>query len=853
MNELLCTKRLSNSSINFGVVMKFYTDVFARGGKIYCRGYDMGIRTQEIIKYQPYIFEPNPSGKYRTLDGSPVGKRTFDNLYEAREYLKGYEDVDNKEFYGLTNFQYLYIYDNYKGEIEYDPAMINIVSLDIECAADEGFPNIQVADKEITAISLRCKGQTAVFGCGDFKTDDKSVHYVKCDNEYDLLNKFIQVWQSDNWSPDILTGWNTEFFDIPYLVNRINRLFGEKEVNKLSPWGVVKQREIIRGKSVSRAGKGIDDRKDVVYEIYGIASLDYLELYKKFSFTNQESYKLDYIAQVELGEKKIDYSEHGSLLELYKNDFQKFIEYNIHDTVLVDRLEDKLKLIEQVMALAYDAKVNYNDTMATVRPWDVIIHNYLLDQNIVIPQMSKNKMSMPLVGGHVKEPKIGLSKWVVSFDLNSLYPHLIMQYNISPETFAGRVAFPSIDYMLDGTWEYRDGMVAYSANGCTYRKDRQGFLPALMEKMYNDRTVYKKKMLEAKKSYEKTKSSEDAKAVARYHNMQLAKKIQLNSAYGALGNEYFRWFSFNNAEAITTSGQLSIRWIEKKMNEYLNKMLKTDKDYIIASDTDSIYVELDGLVGWAGETDEMKIVQMLDEFIEAKIQPYMNKSYEELANMMNAREQKMQMKRETIANKGIWIAKKMYILNAWNVEGVQYEQPKLKISGLSAVRSSTPYSCRDNIKKAITIIMNSEEDDLQKFITSFKDEFMALPFEQVAFPRGIKGLSKYRNGLTIYEKGTPIQVKGALLFNEAIRRNKIKNVEPIKDGDKIKFAYLKVPNPINDTVISAPDKLPIELNIDKYIDRNMQFEKAFLDPLKSITNVIGWQTEKVANLESFFG
>jgi len=231
----------------------------------------------------------------------------------------------------------------------------------------------------------------------------------------------------------------------------------------------------------------------------------------------------------------------------------------------------------------------------------------------------------------------------------------------------------------------------------------------------------------------------------------------------------------------------------------------------------------------------------------------MNECYQQLADMMNAREQKMQMKRETIASKGIWIAKKMYMLNAWNIEGVQYDEPKLKISGLSAVRSSTPYSCRENIKKALTIIMNKSEDDLQLFIEDFRAKFMEFPFEQVAFPRGIKGMEKYRNSRTIYEKGTPIQVKGALLFNHAIQRNQVKNVAPIKNGDKIKFAYLKFPNPIGDSVISAPDTLPPELNVDKYIDRNMQFEKAFLDPLKSITNVIGWQTEKVANLESFFG
>jgi DNA polymerase elongation subunit (family B) len=826
--------------------MAFYTNVFARGDRVYIRGYDMGLPVKKIVNYKPYLFMPKSDGKYRTLDGQPVAKLDFDGIREAKDFIERYSDVDNLKVYGLTNFQYMYIYDNYPGEIQYDPALVNVVSLDIECASDDGFPSIDNADKEITAISLRSKGQTAVFGCGDFTTSDPTIHYLKCKDEHNLLSRFLQVWQSEAWMPDVLTGWNTEFFDIPYTINRIRRVLGEREINKLSPWGIINKREINRG----------GDKNETIYEIMGVASLDYLELYKKFSFTNQESYRLDYIAQVELGEKKVDYSEYGSLLELYKSNFQKFIEYNIHDVVLVDRLEDKLKLIEQVMALAYDAKVNYNDTMATVRPWDVIIHNYLLDQRIVIPPFVKKPDFDSLMGGHVKDPKIGLSRWVVSFDLNSLYPHLIMQYNISPETFVERLdSFPTIDRLLEKSSDYEYNKEwSYTANGCVYKRDKQGFLPALMEKMYNDRTVYKKKMIEAKKSYEKTKSSEDAKLVARFHNMQLAKKIQLNSAYGALGNQYFRWFSFDNAEAITSSGQLTIRWIEQKMNEYMNRLLKTnDVDYVIASDTDSIYIEMDALVQWSGEKDELKIVKILDEFIEAKIQPFMNKCYQELADYMNAYQQKMQMKRETIANKGIWKAKKMYILNAWNVEGVQYDKPKLKIQGIEAVRSSTPYACRENIKKALDIIMNSSEQDLQKFILEFRGKFNDLPFIDIAFPRGLKGMSKYRDSSNIYKSGTPMHVKGALLFNHLLNKYKIKNIQPISDGDKIKFAYLKLPNPIQDTVIAVNDQLPSQFNLDKYIDRDMQFSKSFLDPLKSITEVIGWEVEKRSTLEGFFG
>jgi len=820
--------------------MDFYTNIAQMGDKLFIRGYKNNKRQEFIEKYRPYLFIPKSGGKYKTLENKPVEKMQFDSISDAKDFMTRYEDVANMEIYGLTNFSYVYIFDNFKGEINYDPSTVKVCTIDIECAADEGFPNIETADKEITAITIRCRGKSIVYGCGEFTTNDPDVLYVKSKTEHDLLAKFLTGWQTLDL--DIVTGWNIEFFDIPYLVNRIKKLLGGNEVKKLSPWNIITEKKV-----------EFRNKQNQSYNIVGITVLDYYQLYRKFMFGNQESYKLDYIAQIELGEKKIDYSEYGNLLELYKNNYQKFIEYNIHDCVLVDKLDDKLKFIEQVMAFAYDAKVNYNDTMTTVRSWDVIIHNYLLERNIVIPQFKHNSSNEALVGGYVKEPKIGLSKWVTSFDLDSLYPHLIMGYNISPETFVDKVGIPSIDYLLNGDWEYRDGSVAYAANGCTYRKDEQGFLPALMEKMYNDRVVYKKKMLEAKKNYEQTKSKEDEKVISRYHNMQLAKKIQLNSLYGAISNKYFRWFNHNHAEAITMSGQLSIRWIERKMNQFMNKLLKTDADYVIASDTDSIYVEMNELVNKAfPDADDLKIVDALDKFIEAKVQPFMDNSYQELADMMNAYQQKMKMKRETIANKGIWRGKKMYILNAWNIEGVQYSEPKLKLQGIEAVRSSTPHACRESIKEALGIIMNEDEQNLQKYIERFKNKFLELPFEEVAFPRGVKGMEKYKDSSNIYKKATPIHVKGALLFNHLLRQKNINRIPPIQNGDKIRFAYLKLPNPLQDSVIATPDELPDELKLDKYIDRDLQFEKAFLEPIRSITSIIGWEVEKKSTLEDFF-
>lgn len=817
----------------------FYTNIYQRGDKLYVRGYENGKLIEKIENYKPYLFVQKKGGKYKSLEGHELDKIEFASISEAKEFIKLYDDVSGFEIYGLTDFKYLYAQDEYPGEIKYDTSLISVGSIDIECKVDDqGFPDIKKADREITAITIRKNNKSFVFACVDYTAHDDSIYYIKCKNEVELLTRFIDSWMHLKF--DVITGWNIEFFDIPYLINRIINVLGKREAEKLSPWKIIEERRIeIRGK------------ENQVYNIAGIANLDYFQLYRKFKFGNKESYKLSFIAQDEEVGDKITYE--GTLDSLYYENPQKYIEYNIHDAVLVDKLNDKLGFIELVFAFAYDAKVNYSDTMTTVKPWDVIIHNDLMTHNICIPQFKRQNMFDSLVGGYVKEPKIGLSKWVVSFDLNSLYPHLIMQYNISHEMFVKREGnFPSIDRILNGFYENRTEY-SITANGCVYRKDKQGFLPRLMEKMYNDRSVYKTKMIDAKKKYEETKNSELTKEISRYHNLQLAKKIQLNSAYGALGNQYFRWFNFNHAEAITTSGQLAIRWIEKKINEYMNKLMKTKNvDYVVASDTDSIYVTMETLVGHLGNIDEKKIVSTINDFCENKIQPFIDECYKELAVMMNAYQQKMFMKRETIANKGIWKAKKMYILNAWDVEGVTYDTPKLKMQGIEAIRSSTPQACRKAIKESLSIIMNGNQDNLRTYVNKFREEFSKLSFEEVASPRGINGMTKYYDSQTIYKKGTPLQVKGALLFNSLLKKHNIKNIPPIQDGDKVKYAYLKIPNPIHDTVISTSDIVPPEFNLDKYIDRDLQFSKTFLEPLKSITEVISWNPENVSTLEDFF-
>ena len=836
--------------------MKFYTSCHLHKNDILLRGYDNGTRFQDKVPCKPYLFLPSKKAdsEYRTLKGMKVDKIAFDSVYAARDFLKRYEDVSGFEYYGSTNFVFPFLNDRFPGRVDYDPKVISTVNFDIEVYAPTGFPKPELAEHPITAITLERNNQLVVLGTKEYSPKLDNVKYIKCDDEANLLLKFLDCWRSKFFSPDIITGWNIEQFDVPYLVNRLKKVLGSEFSQKLSPWQIVSERDVINKFGGYK-----------IYDLFGIQTLDYLALYKKFSFQMQEQYSLDHIANVELNERKLDYSEYSSLNDLYEKDFVKYIDYNIKDVLLVKKLDDKLKLIDQALAIAYDAKVNYQDSYTSVRMWDVIIHNYLIDQKIVVPPMKKNEKENQIIGAFVKDPQVGQHKWVVSFDLNSLYPHLIMQYNISPETLVGKIGRNlTVDNILNGDLDdFKSELVAQNytiaATGFMFDRDFQGFLPKLMEKMYNDRVVFKNEMIQWKKKHEANPTQETERMIAQTHNMQLAKKIQLNSAYGALSNLYFRWFDVRLAESITVSGQLSIRWIENKINQYLNKLLKTEgTDYVIACDTDSMYITLDRLVS-AMFTERNKtatteeIVNFIDKACVSQIEPFIDKCYAELAEYVNAFAQKMKMKREAIADKGIWLAKKHYILNVYNNEGVQYHEPKLKMMGIEAVKSSTPKPCREYIKKALKIMMSGTEEQLIEAISMYREDFKKLEFEDVAFPRTCTNLTDYHDSSSIYKKGTPLHVRGSLLYNDLISKHKLTKAQPVNNGDKIKYSYLLLPNPIKENVISCPGILPRELGINKYIDYDTQFDKAFLEFVKSVTEKIGWKIEKRATLEDFFG
>ena len=840
--------------------MEFYTNVTRYGNSLLYRGYKDGRRFEDRIKFSPTLYQADPNGTAYTMNGVRVSPRLFDTMRDVKDYQQAWKDVGgaDKTLYGQTNFVSSFIQEKFPDNIEFDRDIINVSTIDIEVASDDGFPTPDEAAYPVISITIKNNIDNIyyVWGLYDYNPANciidgitaSDIVYVQCNDERELLLRFLAHWNSDRQCPDVITGWNTRFFDIPYLVNRITKVAGEDFAKKLSPWNVVNAR------SVTTMG-----REQNYYNLEGIASLDYLELFKKFgySYGAQESYKLDHIGHVVLGERKLSFEEFSSLHTLYKHDFQKFIDYNIKDVQLVDRLEDKMGLITLALTMAYRGGVNYTDTLGTTAIWDSIIFRDLASQGTVIPA-AEDKFKSDYPGGYVKAPQVGLHEWVVSFDLASLYPNIIVQWNMSPETIVdGKREKMDPDMALASNMPQLKGDYALAANGVYFTKEKQGVLPKIIVDYYNERKAVKKKMLVSQQELETIDKSNVVEKyrverdIARYENQQMAIKILLNSLYGALGNKYFRYFDLRVAEGITLTGQTVIRWAERSVNEFMNKIVgTTNKDYVIAIDTDSVYVNFGPLVDKYVKDNQ---VDNIAQICKDQFEPMLEKSYQKLYETFNCYMPRMEMDREAIADRGIWTAKKRYILNVHDNEGVRYAEPKLKIMGIEAIKSSTPSACRDALKALFKVIVTGDESATQKAIQTFKEYFITLPPEQVSFPRGVNDTTKWRDRKLIYKKGTPIHVRGTLLYNHYVKdKNLDKKYTLIQNGEKIKFCYLKMPNPIRENIISFPDYLPQELQLHKYINYDLQFQKTFLDPIEPILDAIGWSVEEKVSIEDFF-
>lgn len=887
--------------------------------------YDKGMKYEIIKKFPLELFQEAENGKYRDLFNKKLNRVEFDNCFDFYSFFKNNDDV-----YGQENPIYQFLAKKYPDDIEPEIDNINIYAIDIETYFDDsGFGLPENPTKDILSISCvklnnNVEQKPIVFGRKKYNGDD--CIYVFCSDEKDLLikfQKFIKLKQIG-----IITGWNVKNYDMPYIINRWQKLFGMDGINNFSPFSDLEKNAKLVFEISSYSKHNYETTNN--YKIVGITILDYFDLYQKYSTTPVDDYRLNTIAEYELQKNKTDYSEYKDLMTLYEKNFDRFIEYNINDVVLIKQLNEKLNYISHACMTAYLGKTRFEDIFFQVRWWDIYIYNELKKLNIQIPY-KKESNEVNIIGGYVKNPESKLYSWIMTYDLTSLYPSIIMSFNLSPETIISsatyrseniienvendnesvsmpllkedntplRIAFDKtipdsipdrngVEKLLDGMSKIGVGHVSclddilqknvdtsflkkknctMLANGAQFLRNKEGIFTSLVKKLFTLRMNYRNKAKEYAQLLEKEKSDVYVKLQASADARQLAIKIQLNSLYGACANRYFRYNNQDISEGITITGQYIIRTIADKINEYLNDLLKNilkeKMDFIVFSDTDSIGINLQIIVErlFSASKNKQDIITFLDNFSKEYILPKLKLIFKEIEDYLNLYENHLDMKREIIADAGIWSGKKHYILQVYDKEGLRFQTPKLKIMGLEMIKSSTPKLVRIALTDAIKICLNGTEEELQKFVADFKLKFFNANYIDLALPRSVNDIDKWleqnnniihRSYKSILKKGVPYHVRGSVNFNDLLKKFNVNNYKKIKNGDKIKILFLRKDNPSKENVICFTDDIPEIFNLSSYIDYETQYQKAFIQPLDTLLKILSWEYQKSNNLSVFF-
>lgn len=858
----------------------YYTHYSRRGNNIlirYKKPNDPNTYSKVVDFYKPSLFTlSQDEADWKSIYGQPLKKVEFNSIKAAKDFANQYKDVPTMGLNGNSNYENQFIIELFDGkQPEYEDKNIRVGYLDIEVHSPDEFPKPNEAKHPINAVTVYDSVTKTFYafgleyeGCGSFsldKLDDETkakiehlkFEYFAFNTEMDLIRNLLQHISDHGY--DCVTGWNSEGFDIPYTINRSYKILGQAQTKKLlSPFNMIDRREFINSYG----------QETETYDIIGLPHLDYLQMYKKHTFVTRESYKLDFIAQEELGENKLEHSEEKSLATLYENNYPKFIAYNIRDVDLIVRLDEKLGLFGLTYAIMYYTLSNFEDTMGTVKIWEQLIAKFLYTKGKVPPfKRQKVTEERDFEGAYVKEPIKGFHDWIVSFDLNSLYPHIEQQWNIGPETIVKDLPDElqelrdtiSFDDILERKKEVTEVLarhnVTMAANKEFYKLDKMSFFSEIKRELYAERKAYKKQMLAAEQKKVNAQSKEDKLKYefeeAKYDNLQMGLKILLNGGYGALAQKSFLYYMVENAEAITLSGQLVNKWTSSKINKFLQSLFKTDKQLWAYSDTDSCYLTIKDFVDTLTIKDQQKLVDTIDQFCCEVISPKIKEVCQELCEYLNCYEQRMFWGREVIADKAIWIGKKKYVMSVLDSEGTRYKEPKVKIMGMESVKSSTPAWSRKFLKDIYIIGLYKTESDMLDYLDHIREVFDNMAPSDIAIPSGINGIMKYLGENGQYIKGTPKHVKAAITHNNMIEKLGLKKIQKIQDGDRIKYVELVDPNPSGQETVAFSDYLPEEFGLESYIDRDAIFERSFMKPLRIFIEPIGWKEEKSVDLFSF--
>ena len=805
------------------------------------------------FRYKKYAYVKHSSGTYTSLYG--------DKLKRINKWDKEQPDL----FESDVNPEIRVLVDNYTDSEEPSTGH-KVMIFDIEVEVTDGFPDPLKAPNKITSIAFN-DPLTKQYYCyvldpkkqvGEFKDDI----VVSFDDEYDLLNAFFRKYLEIQ--PTILTGWNVEFFDVTYLYNRAQQVLGSDIASSLSPINIVQWSDF-------------QDR----YKIAGVSVLDYLTLYKKYTFSERSSYRLDAIAELEVGEKKVAYE--GTLNDLYENDLTTFVEYNLQDVKLIQRIDDKLDFIEIARGLAHLGHCPYEDVFMSSRYLEGAILVYLKKQNIIAPNKNYNRKKLngeKFEGAFVQEPIKGKHDWVYDLDITSMYPSCIMSLNISPETKLGKIEGWNPEEFIrkdnKKTYSFMKGNkllnrftetelknmldnedISIATNGVIYRKDKTGLLPALLKKWFNERVEYRKLSKKFHEQGDKEKSD-------YFDRRQHLQKIVLNSLYGVLGLPAFRFYDLDNAEATTLTGQSLIKFTKKIANNYYNKELNDTENRCIYIDTDSVFYSALPLVKKRFPDLDIKNEDTMSKAIleiASEVQDYLNKSYDFFAKRFcNLDDHRFDIKQEVIAKSGLFVTKKRYGMKIINDNGKKVD--KMLIKGLDVVRASFPLAMKEMLSKVLEdILMNVPKEQLDKYIINFRNSMKLMDFNKIAIPISVKRISKYTlkdSGLfSSYTMGTPVHVKSSIFYNDFLTyKNISKRFTPISNGEKIKWVYLKE-NPLNlPTMAYKGHEDPPEVLefIRQFINVEKIYNQVLHKKIMMLYEALGWDepTDATKTLERFF-
>lgn len=828
---------------------------------------EYGNRTSYDSTYEPYIcLETNVNSTLTSIYNTGLKKVSFRNHYDRNKYIKNSGVV--RLFENLPATQQ-FLVDTYWKDIESDKATkypIRVVFVDIETYSPDSFPIPDEASHTINVITVydSLSEEFTTWGLNhSYKPTQPNVTYIRCDTEAILLEKFIEYFQKD--IPDILSGYNSEFFDIPYLINRINNVLGENQANKLSPIGRVYFRTIL--------GKFGKEQKR--YHIDGIACIDYLDIYKRFCMSMRESYKLDTIGEIELGENKIDYGDQN-LAQLADSDWKTFVDYNIQDVNLLIRLEKKLKYLELLRMLAYAGCTTFESALGSLSIITGLCAIRARHKELRIPTFIRDAGDGKNEGAYVGEPQKGFQEHIISFDANSLYPNVMISLNLSPETKVGKIISKSdkeivVKHVNGETYKLEPHKflkfveseeISISKALVLFSQKKKGIVPEIVDSYYQKRVEIKALLKAAKQKQLKLKKNSDEykklQTTIEYLNIQqFTIKILINSIYGYFGNKQSSLGDDDIARSITLTGQAVI----KQSNEFLIDFIKThgkttDEDVrkkspIIYNDTDSSYVSIKQVVNNLNiklKDEEGNITKEYYEIVQ-RIEDTLNTSIKEWGSrVLRSKDCRLAFKREAIADVGLFLQKKRYVIHVLDNEGIPCN--KFKYTGVEVVRTTMPKPVKPYVKKIIeTMLITQSESKTNGVFAETYDIFKKLPIEDIAFVMGINGYEKYADVSNGFEtvKGMPVHVKAAYYYNNLLERYGITNqYETLSSGDKVRYFYLKQPNKFGLSVIGYKYYLPKEFKDDLEPDREKMFEKIIYSVMDRFYETVGWKLKSPA-------